>query len=163
MFKVFGALVALTIITALTAQIDIGAMNVPLALAIAGTKAALVVMFFMALKYDSPVNTLVFAMGGIFVLVFLVFTLFDTMFRGDLGNVGTETISDIERMESVMRDREADLQGLPTQPPGVEGGADTTAADTTAADTTAVNATGADTSAAGAGTPADTAAAGGGQ
>lgn len=111
LYRVFGALIFLTILTGITAEyVDIGAFNIPLALTIAGGKAGLVVMFFMALKYDNKVNTLVFMFGTVFVVVFLVFTLFDTAFRGDLGNVGTETISDIERLESVQREREAAFQ-----------------------------------------------------
>ena len=126
LYKVFGALVVLTILTALTAQIDLGPGNVPLALAIAGTKAALVVMFFMALKYDKRVNTLVFTLGTVFAVVFLVFTLFDTAFRGDLGNVGKETISDIQRREEMMKARESRIGQAPVRTPA----ADTTAADT---------------------------------
>lgn len=136
LYTVFGALVFLTILTALTAIfVDIGAFNVPLALAIAGSKATLVVMFFMALKYDNRVNTLTFALGAIFVIVFLVFTLFDTAFRGDLGNVGAETISDIERRESVQRDREAGMERTtpPTAPGAEEPGAVADTADTTGA------------------------------
>lgn len=107
LYKVFGALVALTILTGITAEyVDLGALNVPLALAIAGSKAVLVATFFMALKYDNKVNTLVFMLGIVFVGVFLIFTLFDTVFRGDLGNVGSETISEIERLESSMREQE---------------------------------------------------------
>ncbi len=78
--------------------------------------------------------------------------MFDTAFRGDLGNVGTETISDIERMESLMRDRESGL------PAGVgedldlvgTGESDTTATDTTASDTTASDTTAAGAAATGA-------------
>lgn len=135
LFTVFGALVALTILTGLTAQIDLGVFNIPLALTIAGSKAALVVLFFMALKYDNRVNALVFTLGVVFVVVFLTFTLFDTAFRGDLGNVGTETISDLERLESVMRDREEGLpEGVGTGLglPGAEDGADTSAVSDTA-------------------------------
>ena len=98
LLKVFGGLVFLTILTVLTAtQLDLGAFNVPLALAIAFAKAGLVLTFFMALKYDNRVNTLVFSLGVIFVAVFLIFTLFDTAFRGDLDNVDAETIADQER------------------------------------------------------------------
>ena len=115
LLKVFGALVALTALTALTAQIDLGVLNVPLAIAIACTKAALVVLFFMALKYDRPVNALVLALGVLFVIVFLTFTLFDTAFRGDLGNVGSETIEDVERREEQLRQREAGGGGAPEE------------------------------------------------
>lgn len=85
LFIVFGVLVALTVLTALTAQLDLGGFNVPLALAIAFTKASLVLAIFMALKYDNRVNTLVFSIGAVFVGVFLLFTLFDTALRGSLG------------------------------------------------------------------------------
>lgn len=132
LFIVFGALVTLTILTGLTAQIDLGGFNIPLALAIASSKAVLVVLFFMALKYDNRVHSLVFALGIVFVMIFLSFTLFDTVFRGDLGNVGSETISDIERREALLREREA---GLPAAPaPGMTPQAtDSGAVDTTAA------------------------------
>ena len=104
LFKVFGALVALTILTVVTARfVDLGIFNIPLALAIAGTKATFVVAIFMALKYDNRVNTLVFAMGSIFVVVFLTFTLFDTVFRGDLGNVDVMTAAERQRREDDLR------------------------------------------------------------
>ncbi len=147
LIKVFAALVALTVFTVLTAQLDLGAFNVPLALTIATGKAALVVLFFMALKYDNRVNMLVFTVGVIMVIVFLTFTLFDTAFRGDIGNVDPETIADIERQEEVMR-AEAFRLGLISAEP-MAGAADTTAV----ADTTAAGAAGADTTAAGASAP----------
>jgi cytochrome c oxidase subunit 4 len=132
LFIVFGTLVMLTIVTGLTAQIDLGALNIPLALTIATSKAALVVLFFMALKYDNRVNALVFALGIVFAGIFLTFTLFDTVFRGDLGNVGSETISDTERREAAMREREASLPAAPapgmTTPSADPGAADSTTA-----------------------------------
>ncbi len=82
---VFGVLIALTVTTVITARIDLGALNVPLALAIAASKAALVVAVFMALRYDNRVNALVFFIGSIFVIVFLALTLSDTALRGALG------------------------------------------------------------------------------
>jgi cytochrome c oxidase subunit IV len=113
LLKVFGALVVLTIITIVTAKfIDIGPLNLPLAILLATGKTTLVVMFFMALKYDNKVNTLVFSMGVIFVLVFLIFTLFDTQFRGDLGNVDSQTIMDRQRMEEQLRQREPSPEAL---------------------------------------------------
>ncbi len=118
LYKVFGSLVALTILTGLTAEfVDIGAFNIPLALAIAASKATLVATFFMALKYDNKVNTLVFLLGIIFVGIFLIFTLFDTVFRGDLGNVGSERISDTERREDLLRQQEP---GIPADTAAVD-------------------------------------------
>jgi cytochrome c oxidase subunit IV len=117
LLKVFGALVALTIITIVTAKfVNLGPLNLPLALLLASGKTTLVVMFFMALKYDNRVNTLVFSVGVVFVLVFLVFTLFDTEFRGDLGNVSGDTISDIEYREEQLRAREPSPDALRMTP-----------------------------------------------
>ena len=123
---IFGALVVLTVVTVLAAQVDLGPANVPLALAIALSKATLVAMFFMALKYDRPINTLVLSMGIIFVVVFLVFTWFDTGFRGDLGNVDSMTIQERAYQDELLRARDPGT--------GMAAAADTaTAADTTAA------------------------------
>lgn len=107
--KVFGGLVALTILTVITARIDFGALNflhVPIAIGIAVIKTMMVVLYFMALKYDNRVNGLTFGIGTIFVIVFIVITLFDTAFRGDLGNVDPETIMDRQRQEEVLQSRE---------------------------------------------------------
>ena len=82
---VFGVLLALTVITVITARIDLGALNVPLALTIAGSKAILVALIFMALKYDNKVNLLAVVLSIIFVAVFLALTFADTEFRGSLG------------------------------------------------------------------------------
>lgn len=117
LLMVFGALVFLTIVTVATAKgLDLGPLNVPLAIVIAVAKAALVVMFFMALKYDNRVNLLTFTVGTIFVLVFLIFTWFDTGFRGDLGNVDPRTIDDIEREEEALRAREPAPEQLRVAP-----------------------------------------------
>ncbi len=111
LLRVFLTLVGLTVLTVAAAMVDLGALNVPLALAIAAVKATLVVSIFMALKYDAPVNTLVFSVGSIFVVVFLSFTLFDTAFRGDLGNVSRETIKDMELREQQLREERPQLFG----------------------------------------------------
>ena len=112
LIQVFAALIVLTIVTVLTAQVDLGMFNVPLALLIAGTKATLVVLIFMALKYDNRVNTLVFLVGTLFVIVFLAFTLFDTLYRGDLSNTTEGTIQDQQRQEEALQEREPDPSAL---------------------------------------------------
>ncbi len=94
---VFSGLIVLTILTVVTSRIDLGILNVPLALTIAIGKASLVVLFFMALKWDNRVNGIVLLLGVLFVSIFLIFTLFDTAFRGDLSNVDDTTIMDMER------------------------------------------------------------------
>jgi len=97
LFKVFGGLIVLTALTVAVAYVPLGPLGVPVAIAIAASKATLVVLFFMALKYDNPVNALTFTIGIIMVVVFITFTMFDTAFRGDLGNVTPQTVQEIER------------------------------------------------------------------
>lgn len=118
LWTVFGALVALTIITVLTAKyVDLGPFNFPLAMVIALTKATLVISFFMALKWDNRVNLLILTLGCIFVVVFLTFTLFDTMYRGDIGNVGKQTIMEEQRAEEELMRRERILNGEEVEAP----------------------------------------------
>jgi cytochrome c oxidase subunit 4 len=99
LFKVFGGLIVLTILTVAVAYVPLGPLTVPVAIGIATAKATLVVLFFMALKYDNPVNALTFTIGIIMVVVFITFTMFDTAFRGDLGNVAPQTVQEIERQQ----------------------------------------------------------------
>ncbi len=112
LWTVFGGLVTLTILTVLTAKfVDLGVFNFPLAMVIALTKAVLVISFFMALKWDNRVNLLILSLGCIFVVVFLTFTLFDTLNRGDIGNVGKQTIMDEQIIEEEMIRRDKILKG----------------------------------------------------
>jgi cytochrome c oxidase subunit 4 len=120
LLNVFIALVLLTIITVVTSQLDLGPMNVPLALAIAGGKATLVVMFFMALKYDNRVNLAILSVGVLTVFIFIAFTLFDTAFRGDIGNVGEVPISDMQEEEAELKAREPDPEALRVAPADFE-------------------------------------------
>ncbi|MFQ5989474.1 MAG: cytochrome C oxidase subunit IV family protein [Candidatus Methylomirabilales bacterium] len=49
---VFVALIVFTVLTIVAAGIDLGGLNVPLALAIACVKASLVGLFFMHLRFE---------------------------------------------------------------------------------------------------------------
>lgn len=76
------ALFLLTAITVVAAQIDLGGtLNLILAMAIATVKAALVALFFMHLLYDNKAYMIVFIGGLLFLMIFIVFTMFDTMRR----------------------------------------------------------------------------------
>lgn len=59
-------------------------MNVFIALSIATVKTILVVTFFMQLKYDNPMNTLIFVFTVLTVAFFLGFTAIDLGQRGTL-------------------------------------------------------------------------------
>ncbi len=106
LLKVFGALIVLTVITVAAAYIPFGPLAVPIAVGIAVTKASLVVLYFMHLKYDNPVNALTFTIGTIFVVVFIAITMLDTVFRGDLGNVNPETIQELQAEQERIQQRQ---------------------------------------------------------
>ena len=136
---VFGSLIGLTVLTVVASLLPLGPLDMPVAILIAMVKASLVVLYFMALKYDKPVNSLTFSVGSLFVVIFITFTLFDTAFRGDLGDVSPRTIDEITKEEEAAAEREqqfspeqmaaspADYQALRQQAPS----ADTTSSDTT--------------------------------
>ena len=81
-YAIFAALMVLTAVTVWISSIDLGALNTVAALAIAGTKAVLVVMFFMHVKYSTSL-TKVAVIGGIYWLgILLALTLSDYLTRG---------------------------------------------------------------------------------
>jgi len=73
---VFLALVTLTVITVQVAGHDFGELNLVVALAIAITKASLVVLYFMHARYSPRLTGVVIASGIAFfvILVFLLMT-----------------------------------------------------------------------------------------
>jgi cytochrome c oxidase subunit IV len=83
--KVYGAvLVALLFLTAITvgaAYIDLGAGNIVVALVIATIKASLVALFFMHLRWEKPVNSIIALAGFIFLGIFLMFDMIDSTTR----------------------------------------------------------------------------------
>jgi len=126
LLTVFAGLIALTILTVAVAYVPLGPLNVPVAIAIAAAKASLVVLFFMALWYDNPVNALTFTIGIIMVMVFISFTLIDTAFRGDLGNVAPQTVQEMEREQEEAQERmdqlsEEELRVAPADYPDQRG------------------------------------------
>ena len=68
---IVACLFCLTMITVLAAFIELGVLNTPLALGIAILKATLVVLFFMHVRYNTPLMW-VFAAGGFFMLLILL-------------------------------------------------------------------------------------------
>ncbi len=79
---VAGALFILTAVTVAVSFVNLGGFNVVVALAIAGTKATLVVLFFMHLFWDKKINLAIFLTALTFLVLFLTLILFDTMTRG---------------------------------------------------------------------------------
>lgn len=76
--RVWAALMVLTVITVAATWVDLGSLNLWLALAIATLKASLVVLYFMHMRYDHPFNAIVFIASLLFVMLFVVLALLDT-------------------------------------------------------------------------------------
>ena len=81
---VLGALLVLTVITVYAASFNFGNMNIVIALFIATVKGSLVALFFMHLRYDKPLNALIFLAGIFFLALFLGFCLIDTNTRPNI-------------------------------------------------------------------------------
>ena len=77
LLAVFFALIFLTILTVYQATFDLGNLELGLSLFIATIKASLVILFFMHMIHDKPLNAIVFLSSFIFVALFLGFTLMD--------------------------------------------------------------------------------------
>jgi cytochrome c oxidase subunit IV len=97
-YAVFAALMILTLITVEAARFDLGhpevfgvrlPLNVLVALAIAFTKATLVVLFFMHVKYSGRLIWLAVCGALAFLVILLSVTASDYLSRGWLGNPGT--------------------------------------------------------------------------
>jgi len=80
-FAIFAALMVLTVITVVVAFIDFGAMSDVIAMAIAGTKAALVILYFMHVRYSEGLVGLSVVGAIAFLAIFVFFTMSDYMTR----------------------------------------------------------------------------------
>jgi cytochrome c oxidase subunit 4 len=77
-------LLGFTALTVVTGRMDLGAANLPIALAIASVKATLVVLFFMHLSESGGANRLVFVVSLIFVLVLMLGVFGDLLTRNPM-------------------------------------------------------------------------------
>ncbi len=72
-------LLVMTGITVYTAKfVDLGGMNIWLALIIAFVKASAVCLYFMHLRWDSPFNAIVLIASFLFVVLFIGLAITDT-------------------------------------------------------------------------------------
>ncbi len=78
---VLAALLVLTGVTVGVSYMDMGILNVPIALSIACFKVSLVVLFFMHLKYESKAITISFLCTICFLAIMISFTFWDVAFR----------------------------------------------------------------------------------
>jgi cytochrome c oxidase subunit 4 len=80
-FAVFAALIVGTVLTVAAAKVDMGLLNNVVMLLIACTKATLVILYFMHVRWSSRL-TWVVAMAGFFWLLLLFAVVGDYISRG---------------------------------------------------------------------------------
>jgi cytochrome c oxidase subunit 4 len=78
---VFAMLIALTAMTVTVAEINLGAMNIVVALVIAALKAALVATFFMHLRFSSRLTQLAVVVALLFLSILIFGSLDDVLTR----------------------------------------------------------------------------------
>ncbi len=79
---IFATLLLLTLVTVDVATYKFGMLSIYIALAVATTKATLVILYFMHVRY-APALVAVFAAAGfVWLLLLLTFTLSDFLTRG---------------------------------------------------------------------------------
>jgi|694.fasta_scaffold00033_71 cytochrome c oxidase subunit 4 len=77
LIAVFLALIGLTVATVFQSTLELGNTELIVSLFIATIKASLVILFFMHMIHDKPLNAILFIGSFIFVALFLGFTLLD--------------------------------------------------------------------------------------
>ena len=87
-YTIFATLIVLTGVTVAIARMDLGALNTPVALAIAGFKATLVILFFMGVKYNTPLTKVVAASGFLWLIILFGITMGDYLTRTWIGFPG---------------------------------------------------------------------------
>ena len=78
---VFVILLVLTATTTVVAFIDLGRLNAVIMLTIAVTKATLVILYFMHVRYSSRLTWLVVSSGFVWLMILIAFTLSDVLTR----------------------------------------------------------------------------------
>ena len=79
---IFLALMVLTAVTVAVAFVDLGMMNNLVAMTIAVIKATLVILFFMHVRYSTPLTWVIIAAGFFWLAVLIGLTLSDYVSRG---------------------------------------------------------------------------------
>lgn len=134
---VWVGLLILTYLTVRVSYYDFGEGNLIIAMVIATMKASLVVLFFMALKYDERFNAVVFLGSLGFLSIFLILTLADTMERGKVDPLEARELQLVPARPELMKlagegGTDAGTLHLPGAQTGTPAAADSAAADSAA-------------------------------
>jgi cytochrome c oxidase subunit 4 len=84
-FAIFFALMILTIVTYLVTFVHLGALNLAVAMAIAITKASLVILFFMHVKWSPKIIKVSVGMSFFFLIIMLMMVMSDYLSRPNYG------------------------------------------------------------------------------
>jgi cytochrome c oxidase subunit IV len=79
---IWVALMVLALATTLIGFVDLGPFSMPIAIAIATAKAALIVAFFMQAKHEPRIIQVIIAGGVIWILILITNTIGDYATRG---------------------------------------------------------------------------------
>lgn len=80
-FGIWLALVVLTGLTFLSATLKLGALSTGISIAIASTKASLVLLFFMRLKDERLLIRVTFIVPVVTLAIFFILTYSDVLYR----------------------------------------------------------------------------------
>lgn len=80
-FAVFAALCGLLVVTVAVALIDLGPLNVAVAMSIAIAKTALIVLYFMHLRYAGGLTRIFAVAGFVWLAILIGITLSDYLTR----------------------------------------------------------------------------------
>jgi cytochrome c oxidase subunit 4 len=86
--NIFVALLVLTGATYVVATFDFGVLNTPIALAVAILKASLVVIYFMGVRYNTPLTKVMVISGFFWLIIMFGLTLNDYLTRDWIGVAG---------------------------------------------------------------------------
>ncbi len=81
---IFTLLMVLTGVTTGVAYVDLGVMNVVIMLLIAFTKATVVVLYFMHVRFSSPLTKVFAAAGFAWLAILIALTMSDVLTRSIL-------------------------------------------------------------------------------
>jgi cytochrome c oxidase subunit 4 len=88
-YRVFAILLGLTLLTVGVAFLDLGRLNIVIALTVAVGKALLVLLFFMHVRYSHRLTWVCVVAGFFWLALLLALTMSDYLTRGWLeGRVG---------------------------------------------------------------------------
>jgi cytochrome c oxidase subunit 4 len=76
-----AALLVLTVVTVAVSRVDLGALNIAVALTVAAAKTTIVLLYFMHLRQAGRAVTITFLTTVLILAAFIGFVFFDIAFR----------------------------------------------------------------------------------